>query len=145
MRIAVAIFVLSVAAGTPNTIVAQTAAQRVLEVEDEYIAAEVARDEAVLRRLIDDRFQFNSSKGVVLGKEELIRSILEMAMVGQSVRERTVLVEGNVALVFGTADLRFATDEGEETISSLRYTSTYVKRDCDWRMLALQMQQRRPD
>ena len=31
---------------------------------------------------------------------------------------------------------------GTESTSSLRYTSTYVKRAGQWRMLALQMQQR---
>jgi hypothetical protein len=43
--------------------------QRVLAVEDEYIAAEVSRDEAALRRLVDDRFAFNSSKGTITGKD----------------------------------------------------------------------------
>jgi len=60
----------------------QTEEQRVLVTEDEYVAAEVSRDEATLRRLIDDRFVLNSSRGVTSGKEELMRQILRMAMVG---------------------------------------------------------------
>lgn len=145
MRIAVAIFSLALAAGIPSPSLAQTDEQRVLDTEDEYVAAEVNRDEATLRRLIDDRFVFNTSTGVTSGKEELIQSILTMNMVGQTVRERTVLIEGNIAIVFATADLRFAAEEGPETLSSLRYTATYVKRDGQWRMLALQMQQRKPE
>jgi hypothetical protein len=78
----------------------QTEEQRVLATEDEYVAAEVSRDEAALRRLIDDRF------------------------------------------VFGTAELRFASPGQAESTSSLRYTCAYVKRQNQWRMLALQMQQR---
>lgn len=110
--------------------------------EDEYVAAEVTRDETTLRRMIDDRFLFNSSKGMTTGKEELVQSILKMAMVGQTLRERSVLVEGDIALIFGTAELRFAVPGKEASVSTLRYTSTYVKRQGQWRMLALQMQQK---
>ena len=118
---------------------------RVLATEDEYVAAEVSRNEATLQKLIDDRFVFNSSRGATSGKEELIQSILKMNMVGQSIRERSVLIDGNIAIVFGTADLRFASPGKEESTSTLRYTSTYVKRRGHWRMLALQMQQRAPN
>jgi ketosteroid isomerase-like protein len=116
--------------------------QRVLATEDVYVAAEVGRDEETLRRLIDDRFVFNSSGGTTSGKEEFIQNVLKMNMVGQSVRERSVLLEGDIALVFGTADLRFARPGKADSASALRYTSTYVKRQGQWRMLALQMQQR---
>jgi len=116
--------------------------QGVLAAEDAYVAAEVSRDEAALRRLVDDRFVFNSSHGTTSGKEELIAEVLKMAMVGQVIRERSVLIEGDVAIVFGTADLRFANPGKAESLSSLRYTSTYVKRQGQWRMLALQMQKR---
>jgi len=120
----------------------QTEEQRVLAAEDEYVAAEVRRDEAALRRMVDDRFVFNSSDGSTLDKEGLIQSVLRMNMVAQTIRERSVLLEGNMALIFGTADLHFASPGKPETVSSLRYTSAYVRRDGQWRMLALQMQQR---
>jgi ketosteroid isomerase-like protein len=128
---------------TPST-PSQTDAQRVLSAEDEYIAAEVARDETTLRRMIDDRFAFNSSKGTLTGKEDFIQTVLTLTMVGQTIRERSVLVEGDIALVFGTAELRFAEPGKEASVQNLRYTSTYVKRQGQWRMLALQMQQRAP-
>jgi len=124
------------------TSASQSDEQRVLATEDEYVAAEVNRDEATLRRLIDDRFVFNSSRGTTSNKEQLIESILGMGMVAQTLRERSVLVEGDVAFVFGTADLRFAAPGKPESASSMRYTSTYVKRQGQWRMLALQMQAR---
>jgi len=123
----------------------QTEEQRVLAAEDEYVAAEVARDEAALRRLVDDRFALNTGKGTIVGKEEFVQSILKLTMVGQAIRERSVLVEGGIALVFGTAELRFASPGREDTVQNLRYTSTYVNRQGQWRMLALQMQQRAPD
>lgn len=132
------------AQGTAATTAQSSEEQRVLATEDAYVAAEVARDEAALRRLVDERFAFNSAKGTVTGKEEFIQSVLKMAMVGQAIRERSVHLEGDVALVFGTADLRFGGEGKEETVQSLRYTSTYVKRGGQWRMLALQMQARAP-
>lgn len=122
--------------------ISQTEEQRVLAVEDEYVAAEVSRDEATLRRIVDDRFTFNSSNGTTTGKDELIEGVLEMAMVGQTISERTVLIEDDMALVFGTAELQFAAPGKEKSVSTLRYTSTYVKRQGQWRMLALQMQKR---
>ena len=127
-----------------TTVSQQTEEQGVLAAEDEYIAAEVTRNEAVLRQLIDDRFAFNSSKGTITGKEEFVQNILKMAMVGQKIRERSVLVEGDVAIIFGTAELRFADPGKEDAIQNLRYSSTYVKRQGRWRMLALQMQPRAP-
>ncbi len=116
--------------------------QSVLAIEDAYVRAEVSRDEVELRRLVDD---FNRSNGTTWGKEELIAGVLGMHMTGQTVRERRVLIEGDVALVFGTADLRTADAAGQESETALRYTATYVRREGSWRMLALQMQQRAKD
>lgn len=111
----------------------------VLAVEDEWIAAEVARDEATLRRVIDDRFVLNSNSGRVSDKDSLIRSVLDLNMVGQTLSERSVLVDGDMAVVFGTTEFRFGTADGGETKSLSRYTSVYVKRDGHWRAIALHM------
>ena len=116
--------------------------QRVLATEDEYVAAEVNRDEAALRRLLDDRFQHNRSDGTTHGKEDYIQSIMSLRMVGQTISERSVLLEDDIALVFGTAEMRFEREGGEESVSTLRYTATYVNRDGQWRMLAVQLQKR---
>ena len=115
---------------------------QVLAVEDGYVAAEVARDEAALRAVIDDAFVYNASDGTTTGKDAFIQNVLQMNMVGQTLRERTVHLEGAVALVFGTADIRIGRPDGTEALSSLRYTSVYVRRAEAWRMLALQMQAR---
>ena len=85
-----------------------------------------------------------TSKGTITGKEDFVQSVLKLAMVGQKIRERSVLIEGDIALIFGTAELRFADPGKEEAVQDLRYTATYVKRQGQWRMLALQMQQRAP-
>ena len=119
--------------------------RRVLAVEDEYVAAEVSRDEEALRRLVDDRFVFNSNDGKTLDKAGLIGSVLGLNMIAQTISERTVLVEGDIGVVFGTTELRFAGGRKEDTTSVLRYSSTYVKREGQWRMLALHMTKRAPN
>jgi ketosteroid isomerase-like protein len=121
--------------------------QGVLAVEDEYVVAEVHRDEAALRRILDDRFIWNRSDGSTTGKEAYVRNIMSdnFSLVGQTLRERSVLLQGDVAFVFGTADLRFARAGQPETRSSLRYTAAYVRGDGQWRMLVLQMQSRSPE
>jgi hypothetical protein len=117
--------------------------QRVLAADDEFVAAEVARDEATLRRLVDDAFRFNSSRGTTTDKEHLIQSVLRTHLISQSSSERSVLLEGNIALVFGTDEL-LAAASGEPDMSptKLRYTATYVNRGGEWRLLALQVQPR---
>ena len=116
--------------------------QRVLATEDEWVAAEIGRDEAVLRRVIDDRFVFNANSGKTSGKSDLIRNVLGWKMTGQTVSERTVLVDGETAVVSGTTEMRFASEGGGESRRLLRYTATYVKREGKWRALALQMANR---
>jgi ketosteroid isomerase-like protein len=69
----------------------------------------------------------------------MIRAILEMRMTGSTTSERTTLVDGDTAVVFGTAELRFASETGEDSVSRLRYTSIYINRGGEWRALALQM------
>lgn len=121
---------------------AEVLAAEVLAAEDAYVEAEVRRDEAALRRLVDDRFVFNHTDGSTSGKAELIASVMGMQMTGQTLSERTALVEGDVALIFGTTDIRFATEDGGESAATYRYTSTLVKRGGEWRYLALQMDRR---
>jgi len=67
-----------------------------------------------------------------------------MNMVGQTITERSVLLEGELALVFGTSEIVIAKPGQGESTSLLRYTATYVNREGQWRMLALQMQRRAP-
>ena len=120
----------------------QDEVRSVLAAEDEYVAAEVARDEAALRRLVDVRFVRVLSNGSTYGKEELIQGVLRLRMSKQSLRERHALVEGNFAVVIGTADVWFAQTEGPDKLSTLRYSSTYVRREGQWRMLSLHLAQR---
>ena len=120
----------------------QDEVERVLAAEDEYVVAEITRDEPALRRLVDVRFVRVLSNGSTYGKEELIQGVLKLRMSKQSLRERSALVEGNFAVVIGTADIWFAQAEGPDKLSTLRYSSTYIKREGQWRMLSLHLAQR---
>jgi ketosteroid isomerase-like protein len=113
--------------------------REVLAAEDAYVAAEVGRDLPVLQRIVDERFTFNRSDGTTTGKAELIEGVMGMRMAGQDITDRTVIVEGDVGLIFGSCDIRFVGDDGAETVGRYRYTSAYVKRDGEWKFLALQM------
>ncbi len=111
----------------------------VYQAEDDWINAEITRDEATLRRVIDDRFVFNSSNGETSGKEDLIATVLDWNMTGQTITERSILVDDDTAVIFGTTELRFAVTGADDHKSLLRYTSTYKKRDGQWRAIALHM------
>jgi hypothetical protein len=109
-----------------------------LAAEDAYVAAEIASDEAALRELLDDRFVINGSDGTTSGKEALIAAIVGWSMTGQTISERSAVIVGDTGVICGTTELRFAA-EGGEVASRHRYTSTYIRREGRWRMLALQM------
>lgn len=131
--------VMGCAATAPST---RTAAQEVLAADDEFASAEVSRDEAALRRLVDDRFVRVLGNGSTYGKEELIQGVLKLRMSRQTLRERSAVIDDNVAVVIGTADVWFAHPDRLDTLSTFRYSSTYVRREGQWRMLSLHLSPR---
>lgn len=120
-----------------SSVTAEEAA--VLQVEDVWVQAELNNDESTLRRVLDDRFVANHNDGTTSDKENMIQSALNWNMTGQTITERTVLVDRNIAVIFGTTKLRFKSADGKESVSFLRYTTTYVKRKQGWRAIALHM------
>lgn len=122
-----------------STAPALTDEQQVIATETEWVQAEVQRDEAVLERVLDDRFLVNSSTGRLSDKATVIADVLSWKMTSQTITDRTVVVDGDTAIVFGTANFRFAVEGKDDEVSAGRYTTTYIKRDGRWRALALQM------
>lgn len=117
--------------------------RRVAALEDEWLEAEVKHDEATLRRVIDDRYTVNVSNGTTYGKEQYIADILAGVMMSASITERTVLVEGDTAVTFGTVNVVDPPAEGtNSTPRSARYTLVYIKRDGQWRALAFHISKR---
>jgi hypothetical protein len=121
-----------------------TAQQQVLAVEDEWVDAEIRRDEATLRRVLDERFTLNHGNGTTTGKEEAIAGVLKWNLIAETITERSVLVDGDTAVVFGTANFVFPAEGTDSGKSAGRYTTVYVKRDGSWRALALHMSARAP-
>lgn len=117
----------------------------VISAEEDWIRAEINRDERTLRRVIDDQFVANSNDGQTSGKEALIETVLGWNMTGQTISERSVLVNGDTAVIFGTTEMQFASPGKAATTSRLRYTATYVKRGGQWRAIALHMARRSPE
>jgi len=113
--------------------------QQVIATESEWVQAEIHRDAAVLERVLDDRFLVNSRNGGPRNKASVITDVLGWTMISQTITDRTVLVDGDTAIVFGTANFRFAVEGKADEVSAARYTTTYIKRDGRWRALALQM------
>jgi hypothetical protein len=122
-----------------SAVPAPTDEQQVIATEDEWVKAEIHRDAATLERVLDDRFLLNSSKGPPRDKASVIADTLGWNMVSQTITDRTVLVDGDTAIVFGTANFRFAVEGKDDDVSSARYTTVYIRRDGRWRALGLQM------
>jgi hypothetical protein len=122
-----------------------SAEQEVLAIEDAWVNAEIQRDEATLRRVLDDRFTFNHGNGTTTGKEEAIAGVLKWNLIGQTITERSVLMDGDTAIIFGTANFVFPAEGTDSGKSAGRYTSVYVRRDGTWRALALHMSARAPN
>ena len=57
---------------------------------------------AAIRCIVDDRFVFNSGCGSTTAKEEWPQGVLRMGMTGQDITARSVLIEDDNALAFGT-------------------------------------------
>lgn len=133
-------------AETPPSSTASAEEAAVIQAEDDWIRAEINNDEATLRRVLDDQFVVNSNDGTTTGKEDLIKSALAWNMTGQTITERTVIVDGDTAVIFGTTELRFGSpDDSEDIVSLLRYTTVYKKRGDQWRAIALHMARRATD
>jgi len=138
----------AVACGKPDAAVREPVAanpsdeQDVLTADDAYAAAEVRRDEPVFRKSVDDRFVQNHADGTTSGKDAFINAVLRLKLVDQTISERSVVVEGSMAIVFATTTLRFDQSEGPIPVSTLRYSALYVKRGAEWRMLGLHIQPR---
>ena len=119
-----------------------TVEQDVLTVEDLYVAAELGRDEDALRRVVHDRFTLNLAGGTTADKDGLIAAVLGMDMTGQTVTERSVVVEGDTAVVCGTAELHFGSGDAEPRAQLLRYTAIYIRSDERWQLFGLHMSPR---
>lgn len=111
--------------------------RQVLAVEREWVDAEVRRDAGTLRRLLHDQFTYTTGAGKPVNKARFISSVVDAADVvtSQDLSERTIVVDGDTAVVAKTATVR-ATAKGKPYTRAYRVTVTYVQRQDRWLALA---------
>jgi hypothetical protein len=114
------------------------AQQQVLDLEKEWVAAEIKHDGATLRRTLDDKFLATFGAGKPRDKEALIKDLLSGPVdptESQTLTDETVIVDGDTAVVMGTDTLR-GTENGAPYTLVARYTVTYIFRHGQWLALA---------
>ncbi len=112
--------------------------QQVLDLEKEWVNAEIKRDSAALRRILDDKFIATFGARQPRDKEAFIKGIISAGVDPteyQTLTDETVIVDGDTAIVVGT-DTLHGTRKGEPYTINARYTITYIRRHGQWLALA---------
>lgn len=112
--------------------------QQLFKLERDWIAAEINRDPATLRRLLDDRFLATFGAGKSVDKEGFIKVVLGDGAdktLSQDLTEQTVLVVQDTAVIFETDTVR-GVDHDKPYTLVLRISTTYIKRHGRWLALA---------
>ena len=114
------------------------ATQQVLDLEDEWVAAEHNRDGATLRRILDDKFVASFGTGKPIDKEAFLKELVSTTVdptESQSLTDRRVILDQDTAVVVGT-DTERGTRKGAAYTVVGRYTATYIRRNGHWIALA---------
>lgn len=115
------------------------AREEVLSLEREWTIAENKHDEAMLRRILDEKFVATfGTKRPPYDKEGFIKSQLAGDVdptVSDTLSDQMVIVDGDTAVVVGT-DTERSAKNGEAHTAVARYTATYVRRNGRWLALA---------
>ena len=117
---------------------ALAAEQQVLALDRAWADAEVRRDAAALRQILDDRFIATFGAGKPLDKEAFISAIVDEEVdptASQELSDRTVLVDRDTAVVVETDTVR-GTADGQAYTAVYRLTTTYVRHGDRWVALA---------
>ena len=117
------------------------AKQQLLNLENEWAAAEDKHDTATLRRILDERFVGTFSSGKTYDKEAFIKAILATDVdpaSSQSLRYEAVIIDGDTAVLVGT-DTIHGSKSGAAHTAVAKYTVTYVRRNGQWLALAEQL------
>ena len=120
-----------------NTL-APDAERQVLDVEQAWVAAEAKRDAVTLRRILDDKFVATFDAKKPYDKEAFIKQEVSEPVdptESQTLTGETVIIDGDTAIVVGIDTLR-KIQSGKPYMLVARYTTTYVRRDGQWRALA---------
>ena len=114
------------------------AKQQVLDLENEWVAAEHNHDAATLRRILDDKFLASFGAEKPLDKEAFIKEIVSEDVdptESQTLTDRRVIIDQDTAVVVGI-DTERGTRKGAAYTVVYRYTVTYIRRNGQWTALA---------
>ncbi|HEV2174768.1 MAG TPA: nuclear transport factor 2 family protein [Nitrospira sp.] len=114
------------------------AKQQVLDLENEWVAAEIKHDTAALRRILDGKFVATFGAGRPHDKEGFIKGIVSGDVdptESQTLTDQTVIIDEDTAVSIGT-DTLHGTRKGAAYTEVARYTVTYVRRHEQWVALA---------
>src|SRR5262249_40243307 len=114
------------------------AKQQVLDLEQEWVAAEHNHDAAALRRILDDKFVASFGADKPYDKEAFIKEIVGGDVdpaESQTLTARTVIIDRHTAVFVGI-DTERGTKKGAPYTTVYRYTVTYIRRNGSWVALA---------
>jgi steroid delta-isomerase-like uncharacterized protein len=114
------------------------AKQQVLNLEREWVDAEIKHDAAALRRILDDKFVASFGAEKPYDKEAFIKGIVRGDVdptESQTLTDRAVTIDHDTAVVVGTDTLRGTKSGAAYTVVG-RYTVTYIHRNGQWVALA---------
>jgi ketosteroid isomerase-like protein len=114
------------------------AKQQVLNLEKEWVAAELKHDANKLQRILDDKFVFSYGSEKPADKATYIKEFTDGDVdptESQILSDEAVIVDRDVAVVTGT-DTASGTEKGSAYSVVFRYTVTYVHRQGHWLPLA---------
>ena len=117
---------------------ASDARRQVLKLEQDWVTAEDKRDEAALRRILDDKFLASFGPNQPYDKETFIKQELSGSVdptESQTLSDQRVILDRDTAVVIGTGTER-GTRNGAAYEEVYRYTVTYIRRNGRWLALA---------
>ena len=121
-----------------KTLTPDAAKQQVLDLEKEWVAAEVRHDANTLRRILDDKFVASFGAKKPYDKEAFIKGMAAGEVdptESQTLTDETVVIDQDTAVVVGTDTVR-GTKNGAAYMVVARYTVTYIRRHGQWVALA---------
>jgi ketosteroid isomerase-like protein len=112
--------------------------EALLQLEQVWVRAEIEKDTATLRRILDDRFIATFTSGRTIDKAAFIAVIVgdgSSVMHSHDLTDRSMIVDADTAVIVDTDTMR-GTRNGEPYTAKARVTAVYIKRDGAWRILA---------
>lgn len=113
------------------------AAEAILQIEQDIMAAIKGQDTAALEPMLADEFVYRTHFGAEADKAEFLKSIASFPMKILSLRgeELNVNIYGETAVITGVQIAEAQPPEGETEESAVAFTDVFVRRDGRWLMV----------